>query len=121
VRGYSPISGSEWTMTKIGARPLGRTRRRRALSPTLKRVGPYRIFIWSEENRASFEPPHVHVSRGSVGRPGYQEAEMWLGPPVAVKESGTYSERELAQVKDIVERWSGELRRRWNEYFTESG
>ncbi|HEY8868719.1 MAG TPA: DUF4160 domain-containing protein [Candidatus Limnocylindrales bacterium] len=60
------------------------------MSPTLKLVPPYRIFIWSEENQASFEAPHVHVSRGSPGKPGYREAEIWLGPPVVVKASGNY-------------------------------
>lgn len=54
-----------------------------SLSPTIKRVGKYRIFIWSEENQARFEDPHVHVSDRTRGKPDYREAKFWLGPPVA--------------------------------------
>ena len=88
------------------------------MSPTLKRVPPYRIFIWSEENQASFEDLHVHVGRGRQGSPGYMEAEIWLGPPVAIKDPGNYPERELIRIQGIVERYR--LKRKWNGRFPES-
>jgi hypothetical protein len=37
--------------------------------PTVMRVGPYRLFFFSNEGR---EPPHIHVKAGSV------EAKVWL-------------------------------------------
>ncbi len=89
------------------------------MSPTLKRVGKYRIFIWSEENQASFEDPHVHVAEGTKGRPGYKEAEIWLGPPVAEKDNGDYRKRELNEDMRIVEQNRDELQRKWDERFPE--
>ena len=32
-----------------------------ACVPTVHRFGPYRFFFYSDENRRTFEPPHVHV------------------------------------------------------------
>jgi hypothetical protein len=48
--------------------------------PTIHRIGPYRFFFYSNENRETFEPPHVHVwSRGKV-------AILWLAP-VSLREA----------------------------------
>jgi hypothetical protein len=91
------------------------------LSPTLLRVPPYRLFIWSEENQASFEAPHVHVARGTVGRSGYLEAEIWLGPPVAVKRPGGYADREIRVILRIVEENQELLLERWRDYFDQPG
>jgi hypothetical protein len=87
------------------------------LSPTIKRVGKYRIFIWSEENQASFEDPHVHVSDRTRGMPDYREAEFWLGPPVAEKANEGYRRREMNEIQKIVEQNRDELEREWNERF----
>jgi hypothetical protein len=91
------------------------------LSPTQLRVPPYRIFIWSEENQASFEAPHVHVAKGRVGRSGYLEAEIWLGPPVAVKQAGGYADRELRKILRIVEENQEFLLGRWRDQFDQPG
>ena len=33
--------------------------------PVIHRLGPYRFFFFSDENRETFEPPHVHVLSGN--------------------------------------------------------
>jgi hypothetical protein len=88
------------------------------MSPTLKRVGKYRIFIYSEENKASFELPHVHVSVGSIGAPGYQEAEIWLGPPISEKANEGFRQSEMNTIKKMVANLRVELRRGWDVHFS---
>ena len=87
------------------------------MSPTIKRVGRYRIFIYSEENRASFEKPHVHVSVGTKGAPGYQEAEVWLGPPVSEKANEGFRHSEMNEIIKMIAEYQIELQGSWDEHF----
>ena len=51
--------------------------------PTVHRFGPYRFFFYSQENRASYEAPHIHVASGRrssrVLAPAGQPAEQPWG------------------------------------------
>ena len=78
--------------------------------PTVHRLGPYRFYFFSEENRASHEPPHVHV-RSANGA-----AAFWL-EPVRVREYEGYTPREVERVRRIVVANRDLLLRRWHEFF----
>jgi hypothetical protein len=78
--------------------------------PTIHRLGPYRFFFYSNENRETFEPPHVHVwSRGKV-------AIFWLSP-VSLRDSEGYTPREIERIRRIVTGSRNMMLRRWHEYF----
>jgi Domain of unknown function (DUF4160) len=75
--------------------------------PTVKRVGPYRIYFYSHEQN---EPPHVHVDRDELS------AKFWL-QPVGLARNYGFRPRELRELFLIVERYQQELLETWNEYF----
>ena len=78
--------------------------------PVVHRFGPYRFYFFSHENRATGEPPHVHV----VSADG--EASFWLSP-VAVREYWGYTPREVARIRRVVLAHREEILRRWHEFF----
>jgi len=78
--------------------------------PTVHRFGPYRFYFYSDENRETFEPPHVHVwSRGRV-------AVFWL-LPVSLREAQGYTPRDIERIRRIVIGSRDMMLRRWHEYF----
>ena len=79
----------------------------RLVSPTVKRVGPYRFFFYGNEG---FEPPHVHVRRERM------LAKFWLGP-VELASSTGFRAHELAEIRRIVVREEQELQEAWHEFF----
>ena len=80
--------------------------------PTVHRFGPYRFFFWSNENRDTREPPHVHV-RSANGI-----AKFWL-VPVSLADHSGYTDREVAHIRRVVIGHREELLRQWDEYFAE--
>ena len=75
--------------------------------PTLLRVGPYRLFIYSADRD---EAPHVHVEReGNV-------AKFWLDP-IRLENSGGFSRNELRRIGQHVLENRNALLRGWNEFF----
>ena len=78
--------------------------------PVIHRFGPYAFYFFSDENRGTFEPPHVHV------RSGNGEAVFWLSP-VSLREAGGYNPREIERVRRIVVGSRGMMLRRWHEFF----
>jgi hypothetical protein len=78
--------------------------------PTIHRFGPYRFFFYSDENRGTSEPPHVHVwSNGRI-------ATFWLSP-VSLRDAGRYTPREIERVRRIVIGSRDMMLRQWREYF----
>jgi hypothetical protein len=75
--------------------------------PTIARLGPYRIFFFSNE---SGEPPHVHIQRERA------LAKFWLGP-VALADASGFAARELRELARLVEDHGEEWLRAWHEYF----
>ncbi len=80
--------------------------------PTVHRSGPYRFFFWSNENRATSEPPHIHVSSGQG------LATFWLSP-VSNRDSRDYTQREIALIRRLVVVHQDELLRHWHDFFGE--
>lgn len=62
--------------------------------PTIHRLGPYRFFFYSDENREPF----------------------WLSP-VSLRDAGGYTPREIERVRRIVIGGRDMMLRRWHEYF----
>lgn len=77
--------------------------------PTLLRVGPYRIFIFSGDQG---EPPHVHVERDSC------IAKIWLSPIRLSRNTG-FPRPEVAHIIHIVREHEETLLRGWHEFFTD--
>jgi hypothetical protein len=77
--------------------------------PTVLRIGPYRFFFYSGDRE---EPRHVHVERES------NLSKFWLDP-VRLAESGGFGRAEIRRLETLVREHATELRRDWDEYFTE--
>ena len=77
--------------------------------PTVLRSGPYRLFFYSGDRD---EPRHVHVEREA------NLAKFWLDP-VRLAESGGFGRAEIRRVEALVRDKANQLRRAWDEYFTE--
>ncbi len=78
--------------------------------PTIHPPGPYRSFIYSNLNRATHEPPHVHVA-SPRGR-----AVFWLSP-VSLRDAWGYTPREVERIRRIVTGSREMMLRRWHEFF----
>jgi hypothetical protein len=81
--------------------------------PTIHRLGPYRFFFYANENLATREPPHVHVTSADG------EAVFWL-EPVSVREARGYTPREIDRIRRIVTGSREMLLRRWHEFFDQA-
>jgi hypothetical protein len=77
--------------------------------PTVLRSGPYRLFFYSGDRD---EPRHVHVERDS------NRAKFWLDP-VRLAGSGGFGRAEIRRVEAVVRDNAIQLRRAWDEHFTE--
>ncbi len=75
--------------------------------PTIKRIGPYRFFFYSNEND---EPSHIHIQRERM------LAKFWLNP-VALAGSTGFRSHELRNIKRHVEENELIFEEVWNEYF----
>lgn len=76
--------------------------------PTLRRVGPFRFFFYSNEGR---EPPHVHVQNER------RIAKFWL-EPVALASTGRFSASELRSIERIVLENRERFLEGWHEFFS---
>ena len=77
--------------------------------PTVLRSGPYRLFFYSGDRD---EPRHVHVERDS------NRAKFWLDP-ARLAGSGGFGRAEIRRVEAVVRDNAIQLRRAWDEHFTE--
>jgi hypothetical protein len=59
------------------------------VSPTIRRIGPYRFFFFSNEG---IEPAHVHVQRERM------LAKFWLSP-VELARSVGFAAHELSEIR----------------------
>lgn len=75
--------------------------------PSIERIGPYRLFFYSEEGN---EPPHVHVQRERA------TAKFWL-QPVRLARSRRFADHELQKLQKMVEENQERILERWNEHF----
>lgn len=79
------------------------------MSPTIDRVGPYRLFFYSGDRE---EPPHVHVERED------KIAKFWLNP-VRVQDSGGFRAHEIRRIQRLVEEREEKILEQWNEHFSD--
>ena len=77
------------------------------MSPTILRVGPYRLFFFSSDRG---EPPHVHVSRER------KVAKIWLSP-VHMEYNYGFGANELRRIAALVRRHEVDLLEAWDDYF----
>lgn len=76
--------------------------------PALLRVGGYRFFFYSLEDR---EPPHIHVAH--AGR----YAKFWLDS-VTLASSRGFRSHELTTIRELVEENREFFLEKWNAYFS---
>jgi hypothetical protein len=74
----------------------------------LLRVGGYRFFFFSLENR---EPAHVHIAQ--AGR----YAKFWLDP-VALASNRGFRSHELTAIRRLVDENRELFLEKWNAYFS---
>lgn len=74
--------------------------------PTIARIGPYRIFFYSNEG---YEPPHVHIEHDDC------EAKFWL-EPVDLARNINFNKHELGEVRRLVEEHQQEWLDEWHEF-----
>jgi len=77
--------------------------------PTVFPSGPYRFFFYSADRQ---EPRHIHVERDDC------RAKFWLDP-VRLHDSIGFRGPELRQVETLVSRHVEELRKAWDDHFTD--
>ena len=77
------------------------------MSPTVLRVGPFRLFFFSREE----ERRHVHVAHPDG------EAKFWLDPEIALAAVVGLSPRQVADAEAIVRRHEEEIRHAWTRHF----
>jgi hypothetical protein len=77
------------------------------MSPTVFRYRGYRFFFFSREE----ERMHVHVSC-----PG-GEAKLWLTPDVSLAHNYALSQKQISEIKEIIEERRDEIANAWNEHF----
>ncbi len=77
--------------------------------PTVLRIGPYRFFFYSGDRE---EPRHIHVEREA------NRGKFWLDP-VRLAESGGFGRAEIRRLEALVRENAADLRRAWDEHFTE--
>lgn len=77
------------------------------MSPTVFRHKGYRFFFFSRE-----EPRmHVHVYSGRG------EAKFWIEPEVALANNMGLSNKELGELKKVIQERKNEIERSWRKHF----
>lgn len=79
------------------------------MSPTILKVGRYRFFFNSREERRR----HVHVSTADG------TAKFWLEPEVALASSYNLSEKDVRAIEALVKERQEVFNAAWNRHFTQ--
>lgn len=77
------------------------------MSPTVFKEKGYRFFFFSREE----ERRHVHVISGDG------EAKFWLEPEIMLAKNYSYSNKQLKEIKILVEARYGEIISAWEKHF----
>lgn len=81
--------------------------RGRDAMPTVLRLGPYRLYFYSNDAE---EPKHIHVERDR------HVAKLWL-EPVRIQRSGGFSRVEILRILRLVRDHQQELQEAWDAFF----
>jgi len=76
------------------------------MSPTVKKIGPYRFFFYSNEG---LEPPHIHVQEG------VKLAKFWLKTG-ELADSVNFSAHELNKVQALIKQHGDSFMEAWDEF-----
>ena len=77
------------------------------MSPTVFKYKNYRFLFFSrEESRI-----HIHVT-SSEG-----EAKFWIAPEVRLAKNYGFSQRQIAELKKVVEEHKNDIENAWREHF----
>lgn len=80
------------------------------MSPTVFRYKNYRFFFFSNE-----EPRmHIHI----LSPDG--EAKFWIEPVVALADYRGFSNRQITELKKVVEKHAQEIEKDWKKHFRQS-
>ena len=80
------------------------------MSPTVFRYKNYRFFFFSNE-----EPRmHIHI----LSPDG--EAKFWIEPVVALADYRSFSNRQITELKKVVENHAQEIEKAWKKHFSKS-
>lgn len=74
--------------------------------PTIKIVGRFRFYFFSNENN---EPPHIHVKAGS------DQAKFWLDQVEMASNYG-FRAHEMNEIEKIVREYRDEFLEAWYEH-----
>jgi len=77
------------------------------MSPTIYRIGRYRIFFNSREEIRI----HVHIMTPDG------VAKFWIEPIVALAEFHNLSAKELKEIETIIREHENEFKSAWHEHF----
>ena len=70
-------------------------------------------FIFHSNEGNPREPMHIHADRPDA------VAKFWLYPTVTVAKNFGYNRRELSELAWVIESRRDEIRKAWNDYFSE--
>jgi hypothetical protein len=79
------------------------------MSPTIYRVGPYRFFFNSREERRI----HVHVATSDG------VAKFWLEPIVALANFYNLKTKDLRNIETIIKEHEDEFKFAWHRHFSQ--
>ena len=77
------------------------------MAPTVFRESGFRFFFFSREESRM----HVHVSHSDG------EAKFWLEPSVEYAQSVGLNDRQLRQIRELIEGHEHEIRSSWKKHF----
>lgn len=86
--------------------------------PQIFRIGSYWIYFWSNEGEP-MEPIHVHISQGN---PAANATKVWItqgGKCYLCNNNSQIPSHTLRNIMRIIESRSGEVIKKWSEYFGE--
>jgi len=77
--------------------------------PTVLFINGFRFYFYSNEND---EPIHIHVEKAEGN------GKIWLEPTITIAYMHDFSNKEIKQIIEIVEKEILTLKNKWYEYFT---
>ena len=77
------------------------------MSPTVFKIGSYRFFFFSREELRK----HIHVFHPDG------EAKFWLEPDIELARNYKLTEKQLNEIKKIIEENQDEIKNSWKEHF----
>jgi hypothetical protein len=79
------------------------------VSPTVFRYKNYRFLFFSREEAK----PHIHVASPDG------EAKFWIMPKVSLVKSVGFSEKQIAELKKVIEARQNEIEIAWKKHFSD--